>query len=357
MPRIKIGIIGAGGIANNHAHYYREIPDVDLVAVADIDIERARGFAMRWGIPPDNVFSDYGEMLKSVELDAVSVCTPHAVHAKPTIEALRRGVHVLVEKPMASTATEALEMYKAAKASGKILMVGFQTRWSPELRTARSIAMSGALGRVYYGEATLGGRRRGIPGSPTFLKRELSGGGALLDIGCYALDNMMYVLGHPVPRTVSAVTAAAIGTQKEAAVEGGWGWDPSMFEVEDFVAAFIRFEGGLTVVLKESWAMHANSLGSPFILGTKGGLKLSPLELFRDEFGRMTTTTFVLPQVDIYRERIRNFVEAVKRGGPSPIDPREIVMEMFIIDAIYESAAKGREIEVKLPSEVLQPSK
>ncbi|MEM1852805.1 MAG: hypothetical protein QXR56_03890, partial [Thermofilaceae archaeon] len=112
-------------------------------------------------------------------------------------------------------------------------------------------------------------------------------------------------------------------------------------------------EGGLTIVLKESWAMHANTLGSPFILGTKGGLRLSPLELYRDEFGRMTTTTFMLPQVDIYRERIRNFIEAVRRGGPSPIDPREIVMEMFIIDAIYESAAKGREVEVKLPSEIL----
>ncbi|MEM4805586.1 MAG: Gfo/Idh/MocA family oxidoreductase [Thermofilaceae archaeon] len=353
MAKIRVGIIGAGGIANNHAHYYREIPDVELAAVADVNVERAREFALRWGVPPEGVFQDYREMLDSVKLDAVSVCTPHAVHAKPSIEALQRGVHVLVEKPMASSGAEALEMYRAAKASGKILMVGFQTRWSPELRTARSIVMSGALGRVYYGEATLGGRRRGIPGSPTFLKRELAGGGALLDIGCYALDNMMYVLGHPIPRTVSAVTVAAIGPQKEAVVEGGWGWDPSTFEVEDFVAAFIRFEGGLTIVLKESWAMHANTLGSPFILGTKGGLRLSPLELYRDEFGRMTTTTFMLPQVDIYRERIRNFIEAVRRGGPSPIDPREIVMEMFIIDAIYESAAKGREVEVKLPSEIL----
>jgi len=355
VQKVRIGIIGAGGIANNHAHYYRQLPEVELAAVADIVEERAKDFAVRWGIPPSNVFTDYVEMLESVELDAVSVCTPHAVHAKPTIEALKRGVHVLVEKPMASKAADALEMYRAARASGKILMVGFQTRWSPELRAARKIVQSGALGKVYYAEATLGGRRRGIPGSPSFLKRELAGGGALLDIGCYAIDNMMYVLGHPTPLTVSAVTAAAIGPQREAVVEGGWGWDPSMFEVEDFAAAFIRFEGGLTVVFKESWAMHANSLGSAFVLGTKGGLKLSPLELYRDEFGFMTTTTFVLPQVDIYRERIRNFVEAVKRGGPSPIDPREIVIEMFIIDAIYESAAKGREVEVKLPPEVLKP--
>lgn len=353
MQKIRVGIIGAGGIANNHAQYYREIPEVELVAVADIDIERAEGFAMRWGVPPESVFQDYSEMLESVELDAVSVCTPHAVHAKPTVEALKRGAHVLVEKPMASCGAEALEMYRAAKASGGILMVGFQTRWSPELRAAKSIVSSGALGVAYYGEATLGGRRRGIPGLPTFLKRELAGGGVLLDLGCYAIDNLMYVLGHPKPLTVSAVTAAALGPRGDAVVEGGWPWDPSSFEVEDFVAALIRFEGGLTIVLKESWAMHLDSLGSSFILGTRGGLKLSPLVLFRDEFGRMTSTTFALPQVDIYRERIRSFVEAVKRGGPSPIDPREIVVEMFIIDAIYESARKGREVEVRLPSEIL----
>jgi predicted dehydrogenase len=353
VAKVKIGIIGAGGIANNHAHYYRDIPDVELVAVADVVEERAMSFAQRWGIPPDGVFTDYIKMLDSVELDAVSVCTPHAVHAKPTIEALKRGVHVLVEKPMASSGAQALEMLKAAQASGKILMVGFQTRWSPELRAARKIVASGALGKIYYAEATLGGRRRGIPGSPTFVKRELAGGGVLLDIGCYALDNTMFVLGHPRPLAVSASVEAALGRQKEAIVEGGWPWNPEDFEVEDFVAAFVRLENGLTMVLKESWAMHADTLGSPFILGTKGGIKLSPLEVYRDEWGYMTNTALKLPQVDIYRERIRNFVEAVKRGGPSPIDPREIVMEMFIIDAIYESARKGREVEVKLPSEVL----
>ncbi|MCS7104351.1 MAG: Gfo/Idh/MocA family oxidoreductase [Thermofilaceae archaeon] len=352
MKKLKVGIIGAGGIANNHAHYYRELPDVELSAVADVAQDRAREFALRWGIPPDGVFSEFSEMLRSVELDAVSICTPHKVHAKPAVEALKRGIHVLVEKPMASCGSEALEMYKAARSSGKILMVGFQTRWSPELRVAKRIVASGALGRVYYAETTLGGRRRGIPGSATFTKKDLAGGGVLLDLGCYAIDNIMFVLGHPKPLAVSASIESAVGGQKDALVEGGWAWNPESFEVEDFVSAFIRFENGLTVLLKESWAMHLETLGSPFILGTKGGLRLSPLELYRDEWGYMANTSFKLPQVDIYRERIRNFVEAVKKGGPSPIDPREIVMEMFIIDSIYESASKRKEVDVKLPAEL-----
>lgn len=337
-----------------HARYYREHPDVEVVAVADTLVEKAYDFAGRWGIPKANVFSDYVEMFDQVRVDAVSVCTPHAVHAGPAIEALKRGIHVNVVKPMASTGSEAMEMYRAAKESGKVLMVCFHTRWSPELQLAKRIISSGSLGEIYYGEATLGGRRRGIPGwggrRPSFITRDMAGGGVLLDLGCYVIDNFMYVLDHPKPVTVTAVTASAIGPQREAVVEGVWSWDPSLFEVEDFVAAFIKFDGRLAILLKESWAMHANTLGSSFLLGTKGGLKFSPFELYRDEFGYMSTSTFTLPQVDVYGEAMRAFIEAVKRGGPPPIDPREIVIEMFIMDAIYESAGKGKEVEVKIPS-------
>lgn len=350
---VKVGIIGTGGIANIHARYYKELPDVELVAVADIDEKRAAEFAEKWGVPENNVFTDYSRMLQSVQLDAVSVCTPHGIHAKPTIEALRKGIHVHVEKPMASRAADALEMWKAAKESGKILMVGFQSRWSPEIVAAKRIVASGSLGRVYYCEATLGGRRRGIPGSATFLKRDLAGGGVVLDLGCYAIDNAMHILGFPRPISVSATVEAAIGPQKNSIVECGWGWNPEDFEVEDFAAAFIRLEGGCSIVLKESWAMHLNSLGSAFFLGTKGGLRLSPLEVYRDEWGYMTTTTLTLPQVDTYREKVKAFVEAVRKGGPSPIDPREIVIEQFILETVYESASKGKEVEVRLPRELL----
>ncbi|MEM3138441.1 MAG: Gfo/Idh/MocA family oxidoreductase, partial [Thermofilaceae archaeon] len=250
-------------------------------------------------------------------------------------------------------AADALEMWKAAKESGRILMVGFQSRWSPEIVAAKRIVASGSLGKIYYCEATLGGRRRGIPGSATFLKRELAGGGVVLDLGCYAIDNAMHILGFPRPVSVSAAVEAAIGPQKNSVVECGWSWNPEDFEVEDFAVAFIRLEGGCSVVLKESWAMHSNSIGSAFFLGTKGGLKLSPLEVYRDEWGYMTTTTLMLPQVDTYREKVKAFVEAVRKGGPPPIDPREIVIEQFILETIYESASKGKEVEVKLPRELL----
>jgi len=353
--RIRVGIIGAGGIANYHAKCYMQVPYVKLVAVADVVEEKAQKFAKAWGIPEENVFTNHKDMLDSVELDAVSVCTPHAFHASISIDCLKAGVHVLVEKPMATSGDEAYEMWKTSLETKKILMVAFQTRYDPELRAAREIVQSGALGKIYYGETTCyGGRRRGIPGE-SFTRKDTARGGVLLDLGCYSIDNAMFILGHPRPVSVSAITASAIGTQEEAVVKDGWIWNPKAFEVEDFVAAFIRFENGLVLVLKDSWAMHANTLGTTFFLGTKGGLKLWPLEVYRDEWGYMVDIKLhELPKVNSFLRKIEEFSRAVRDGLPSPIDPREIVIEQYIIDAIYESAKKHKEVEVKLPQDLLQ---
>ncbi len=352
--KVRVGIIGAGGIANYHAKCYKQIPYVELVAVVDIVKEKAKDFAQRWGIPEKNVFTNHKEMLESVELDAVSICTPHAFHASISIDCLNAGVHVLVEKPMAVSGDEAYRMWKTSQKTGKILMVAFQTRYSPELIAARRIVQSGALGKIYYGETTCyGGRRRGIPGE-SFTRRSTAGGGVLLDLGCYSIDNAMFILGHPRPISVCAKIASVIGPQEEAVVEGGWKWNPKAFEVEDFVVAFIRFEDDLVLVLKDSWAMHANTLGTTFFLGTKGGLRLWPLEVYRDEWGYMVDLrVHELPKIDPFFRKIEEFVKAVKEGLPSPIDPKEIVVEQYIIDAIYESAREGKEVKVKLPADLI----
>jgi predicted dehydrogenase len=195
---IKIGFVGAGGIARHHAKYYKNISFVKLEAVADIDIEKAKEFAKMFGISEENVFKDYVDMFDKVQLDGVSICTPHKVHAEPTIYALKKGVHVLVEKPMAATASEALEMLRAAIKYRRILFVGFQNRFSPEIIAARRFAEAGLLKGFYYGETVEGRqRRRNIPPSLTFISKEIAGGGVLLDLGCHAIDNAMYILGYP----------------------------------------------------------------------------------------------------------------------------------------------------------------
>lgn len=353
--KVRVGFVGAGGIANVHARYYRELPNVEIVAVADIVRERAVEFARRWNIPESNVFTDYREMIDKVPLDAVSVTTPHRIHAEPTIYALRHGINVLVEKPMASTASEALEMYRAAVSSGKVLEVGFQNRFEPQIIAAKRIVASGTIGEFYYGEVG-SGRRRGIPTTPTFYTREMAGGGVLLDLGCYDVDNAMNILGFPEVERVSGHVFTAIGRNKDAIVEGSWGpWQVDRFEVEDFVVAKLVLRNGGVIIIKESWAMHNpdGGLGRPFFLGTRGGVKLNPLEVYRDEWGHMTTVTIQLPNRDPWRDKIGRFIDAIVNNRPSPIDPRETVYEQFILEAIYESARQGGvDVKLTIPDEV-----
>jgi predicted dehydrogenase len=352
--KVKIGMIGAGNIANLHAKYYKEIPNVELASVADVIRDRALSFAKTWNIPPENVFTDYREMIDDVDLDAVIVATPHKYHAEPAIYALKCGVNVMVEKPMASNANEALEMYKAALASNKILMVGFQNRFDSQILAAKRIVKGGLLGEFYYGETTSGGRRRGVPTVPSFFMKEMAGGGVLLDIGCYAIDNAMNILGFPRIKRVSGHAFTAICKNKEAIVEGSWGaWDINKFEVEDFIVAKIVLENNGVIILREAWAMHNNELGRTFFLGTRGGLKLNPLEIYRDEYGYMTAATLNLPSKDPWKDKTGKFVEAVAKNLPLSIDPKEIVYEQYVIDAIYESINReGEDIKLMLPSEI-----
>jgi len=354
-PKVRVGIIGAGGIANVHARYYKEIQNVEMVGVAEVIKERGEEFAKRWGIPQSNVFTNYEEMIDRLQPDAVSVTTPHKYHAAASIYALKRGVNVLVEKPMASSVAEALEMYRTSMSAGKILMVGFQTRFEPQFVAAKRIVESGTLGDFYYGESLADGkRRRSVPPSPTFYTKEMAGGGVVLDLGCYAVDTAMNILGFPEVERVSGHIFTALARSKDSIVEGSWGaWDTERFEVEDFFVAKLVLSGGGVIVIKDSWAMHNNDLGRSFFLGTRGGIKLNPLEVYRDEWGHMTTATVTIPNRDPWRDKVGRFVEAVSKGGKSPIDPREIVYDQLILDSIYSSANRsGEEVRLNLPEEV-----
>ena len=161
--KVKVGIIGTGWIAESHIESYMEMPDVEIVAGADLIPDKAEAFFKRYGLENVRCYKDHKAMLDAEELDAVSVCTYNATHAECTIYALEKGVNVLLEKPMSVTLDEAVAMVKAEKASGKVLSVGFQPRYDANMQMVRKIVQSGELGEIYYIQ-TGGGRRRGIPG-------------------------------------------------------------------------------------------------------------------------------------------------------------------------------------------------
>lgn len=267
--KLKIGIIGTGWIAEAHIQSYKNMPDVEIVAAADLIPGKAEAFMKTWGVEGVRFYPSHKEMIDAEELDGVSVCTYNAAHAVPTIYALEHGVNVLLEKPFCVTTEEAIAMMRAEKKSGKILSIGFQPRGDENMKMIKKIVQSGALGEIYYIQ-TGGGRRRGIPNS-TFIEKSTAGIGALGDIGCYSLDVVLNAIGYPKPLTVSGYKSDFFGTNPKYATPDKFHTaeeNAKRFSVDDFAAGFIRLEGGIILDFRIAWAMHVNTPGDTIIFST-----------------------------------------------------------------------------------------
>ena len=359
MQTTKLGLIGAGGIAQVHCRVFADIDGVQFLATSDIVREKAEITAERWGIP--HVFTDYQEMLRMDELDGVVICTPTAVHAPPAIAALKSGKHVLCEKPMEATLPAATEMVRASCETGKMLMVALKLRFTPEVAIAKRIVDDGTLGGIYYAEC-VADRRCGNPGG-SFIRKETAGFGAAADIGVYALDTALYLMGHPRPVSVSAITSNRISRDRQP-VMGALSNEIADTEVEDFAAAWVRFEDGSRLIFKTSWCMHMDSLGGTFFLGTDAGMRIGVGEVrgpargvtvYRDEFGATTDVAARnLPTVDgkeLFRREDAAFAEAIRDDKPSPIDPVGVLLTNVIIQGIMDSSkAGGGEVGLVVPA-------
>ncbi|MCL4541884.1 MAG: Gfo/Idh/MocA family oxidoreductase, partial [Chloroflexi bacterium] len=253
MAKLRVGIAGTGGIARAvHIPGFKKLADrVEIVSAFDIDAERVAAVAQQFDIP--YTFTSFGAMLDGPELDAVAICTPPSSHAPLAVQAFRHGLHVLSEKPVSINAAGAIEMVRAAKQAKRILMIGFQHRFSKPERAIKRLVEDGALGEIYYARAQ-SLRRRGIPGWGVFADKALSGGGPMMDIGVHVLDQTIYLLGNPRPVTVFGMTYQKLATHPGYNNFGPW--DSSKFETEDFATSQVRFENGLTLLLEASWALN-----------------------------------------------------------------------------------------------------
>ena len=190
---LHVAFIGGGGVLNHQVPQLKLDARVVPFAVADVNEHAVSATRERYGIP--HGFTDYKRMLAELpDIDAVSVCTPNCFHAEHAIAALEAGKHVLVEKPMATTVADAERMRVAAVASGKQLVVGFQQRFDPKVRMIRRHIEDGAFGKVMYVRAQAL-RRRGIPSWGTFGRKDIQGGGPLVDIGVHVIEAAHHLLG------------------------------------------------------------------------------------------------------------------------------------------------------------------
>lgn len=345
---LKIGIIGTGGISAAHAAAYSKLaPTTEIIAVADIQSERAQHAAKQWGAR--YAFTDYQDLLALDQIDAVSICTFTQAHDQPTIAALQAGKHVLVEKPMAANTPQAVAMVHAAQHSDKILMIDMKWRFMPEILAARQALDNKLIGQVYYAEA-IGWQHRGIPGG-SFIQQDKAGGGALMDNGVYTLDALLYMLDHPKPLTVSGTAVNMFGTDPTGS------WQPENFSVEDFGSAYIRLEGGITLFFGHAWAINFDEQWSLRLAGNQGAIELAPFgpgPSLRIRRGNYETLEDITPaQLPIGQHDIdyavARFVEAITQGKPSPIPGDTFLYTNVLFDALYESSRLGREVAITLP--------
>ncbi len=361
--KLRIGIIGTGGISHSHIRSYLNQSDAEIVAACDLIPGKAEAVLKKYELNDAKAFVDYREMLDTVELDAVSVCTYNRTHKECTVYALEKGVNVLLEKPMSVTLDEALEICRAEKKSGKIVSVGFQPRFDANMQMIKKIVQSGELGKVYYVQ-TGGGRRHGIPvsWSETFIENDKAGLGAVGDIGCYSIDLVMNALGNPKPLTVSGRATDYFGTTPEAYAQVGKPECAKKFSVDDFASAYIRLEGDVILDFRIAWYMHVDTPGDTIIMGTKGALRIpstdcwngtftKPMTLYHDVAGEPVSTTIpLLPATtDLWDRKIRSFLNAIITGGKAPVPTDEILYNQAIIDGIFRSSELGREVTVEIP--------
>ncbi len=368
--KLRIGIIGTGWIAEAHIVSYKKMPDVEIVAGADIVPGKAEAFFKKFGV--EGVKTDYAshkEMLedKSLKLDAVSICTYNRQHANCAIDALNAGVNVLLEKPMCVTLDEAVAIMKAEKETGKVISIGFQPRLDANMQKIKKIVESGELGDIYYIQ-TGGGRRRGIPTpfGTTFIEDRTAGLGALADIGCYSLDMVLNAIGYPKPLTVSGYKSDFFGKSSTYS-----GYRPEkreeyakLFGVDDFAAAFVRLEGGIILDFRIAWAMNIDTPGDTIILGTKGGLRIpstdcwngsvgGPMKIYHEVAGSQVCTEIpIIPEdksATLFDKKIRSFLDACKGIAPIPVPTSQIIYNQAILSGIADSARLGKEIEINIP--------
>ena len=340
---LNIGVIGVGTIGKHHLQGYTDNSKARVVAISDINTAVAKSVASDFGVK--KFFKDYRDLLDLSRVDAVSVCTPPFAHAKITCDAAKAGKHVLCEKPMAMNANEAERMVRACHEAGvKLGVCSSRSRFNVAVESAREYFQSGKLGKVYYVRSS-SFRRRGRPGldilkeSKWFLDSSKAGGGSLIDIGCYDLDAILYILGSPQPVSVSAMTFRGVGDQPTSDV---------IHDVEEHASLMVRFKDGLVATVDTAWASNMDRGEGIVLFGTTGGLKVEGFTFYTEQEGKQVAIQVDLPGQ--WRERFKfidDFLIACLEDK-SPKTPGEDGLKvMQIISMAYLSAELGREVTLK----------
>lgn len=327
---LGIGIIGAGGIARAHIRGYREIPEATVKAVYDVEPDKAEALAKEFGI---EAVSDLEALLGRSDIDAVSVCTPHAAHESAVVAAARAGKHVLCEKPLSTTSESGRRMIEAARRANVNLMVAQTHRFWPANVKVKELLEQGVVGEIVQVTDTIYSHYPVGATIPWRFIRKVSGGGVFIDNGVHAVDRLRWWLGSEVETVYARVSTAKYD-----------------IEVENNGLALLAFANGVPAVLNLSMiAPDQAALCRAEFLGTEGILRVDTwgeIQLAKHGAGRWERIDYPAEPAGITRQ-VGEFVRSVVQGREPSVPGEEGLRSLAVIEAIYRSAAEGRLVRVE----------
>ena len=345
---LKVAVIGVGGISHTHMPGWAASEHAEVVAGADLNKASLETWGTRYDI--DALSTDATELLADPAIDIVDICTPNMSHTPLVVAALEAGKHVLCEKPLAPTPGDIERMIEARDRAGTELMTAQHFRFNGRAQALKREILTGALGNIYHARGWMLRRSAFIP-TPTFVYQRLAGGGACIDIGVHVLDLTLWLMGNPEPASVSGVARSELARRPGNFSIWHPGSMPEDMDVEEFAAAFVRFETGATLMLEVSWLLHHDTEGEDmqvWLYGDGGGCHYPSAEFLasnhatRQHYNRSLKRTADVMEPHAYE--CVEFARALAEGRPSPVPAEQSLQVMRILDGVYRSQREGREI-------------
>jgi predicted dehydrogenase len=331
MDKIKLGIVGLGGVAQVvHLPVLMKLPDAEITAVCDREPSKVSVVGDKFGIR--HRYTDVERMLANEGLDAVVVATSTDAHLEATIAALRAGCDVFVEKPIARKYAEAVQMADAAREARKKLMVGMNHRFRPDTMLLRSFLEAKEIGKVFYTKC--GWLRKRSSESDWATQKEKSGGGVFVDLGIPMLDLSFWLMGYPEVRRVSAAH-----------------FHNKTRSVEDTSLVTITMKNGSIINIEVSWSMVMDDdVYYCYVFGSDGTASLNPLRVNKELHGNLVNLAPAKMEsaqqlfMRSYENELKYFLGAVRNLHPVISTGDEAVQRMKVVEAVYKSAKTGKEV-------------
>jgi len=337
MEKVRVALVGVGGISQVvRIPAILKMEDVELAALCEIDEAKLGVVAEKFGI--NNVYFDMQNLLKSEKLDGIFICTPNNFHYPMALLALEYGIPVLVEKPMALNTEQASRLTEMSEETGVKLVVGMNNRFRDDAIILKDFLEKNELGKPFYVKCGWLRRWGRQPHQLWMNDRRISGGGVMMDMGIQLIDLALWLMGKPAVKYVRSFLYNIFENS----------------DVEDSGLAVIETVDDAVITVEVSWRMHLEKdMNYTHVFGKQGGAFMNPLRLFKEMHGNLVNVTPVHTEsnVDVFKSsfelEIRNFIEVIK-GKTEPVTPaKDGEYIMRIMDAVYESARTGKQIDLE----------